>query len=43
MPELPAPLEPEPLSWTELEAFMDQNGARFAVRCLTDAEALQPS
>jgi hypothetical protein len=43
LPELPAPLEPEPLSWTELEAFMDQNGARFAVRCLTDAEALQPS
>ncbi|HEX3210329.1 MAG TPA: hypothetical protein VHQ91_13160 [Geminicoccaceae bacterium] len=43
LPELPAPLEPEPLSWTELEAFMDQNGARFAVRWLTDAEALQPS
>jgi hypothetical protein len=42
-PEVPAPLEPEPLSRTELERFMAQNGARFAVRWLAGAQALQPS
>jgi hypothetical protein len=43
LPEVPAPLEPEPMDWTEFEAFMDQNGARFALRWLADAGALQPS
>jgi hypothetical protein len=31
------------MDWTEFEAFMDQNGARFALRWLADAGALQPS
>ena len=31
LPEIPEPLEPEPLSWSELETFVEANRSRFAV------------
>ena len=38
LPELPEPLDPEPLSWSELEDFIERRRSRFAVRWLVDDE-----
>jgi hypothetical protein len=42
LPKLSEPVEPEPLSWSELEDFIEGNRSRFGVRWLAGAAAGSP-